>query len=279
MGEAKLTLYYDKISYYSQRARLALLEKGIDHDIKIVSAADMAFVDPWFIKLNPVGQIPIITHGDRVITQTPRILDYLDQAFPDTKHLHPDDADERKRVMYFRDFADSITVRSIMAGCVRHPHLVPEPPNFPPGRMEKMVKVSNEEVPNKAMKLAKEHPDLRTVYEQLIEYKEKNRWDSPSESDFKDTLSWADRLMSEVEDELKKTKHRYPDGNSFLCGKDVSAADIFLIVLMHRMKQYGMAKLFWTDGQRPHLSAYYEWMLRREECAQALPTFNFQLTK
>ncbi|XP_070570533.1 ganglioside-induced differentiation-associated protein 1-like isoform X2 [Ptychodera flava] len=125
MAGAKLTLYYDNISYYSQRAILALAEKGIDCDTKIVSVADMAFVDPWFIKLNPAGQIPIVTHGDKVITETPRILEYLDQAFPDANRLHPDDVDERKRVMYFRDFADSITVRSIMAGCVRHPHLVP----------------------------------------------------------------------------------------------------------------------------------------------------------
>ncbi|XP_070570535.1 ganglioside-induced differentiation-associated protein 1-like [Ptychodera flava] len=278
-GPEKITLYHDHISYYSQRASLALAEKGIDYDSKIVPIANLAFVDPWFVKLNPAGKIPIIVHGDRVVAETPRILEYLDQAFPNTNRLHPDDSDVRKRVIYFRDLADSITSNDMMAGCVRYPHLVTESPNFPPGRMEKIIKVGNEDVPNKAAMLAKEHPELRTVYEQLIENRKKNRWDSPSEGDFKDTLSRADRLMSEVEDELKKTKHRYPDGESYRCGKDVSAADIFLIILMHRMKQYGMAKLFWTNGQRPNVSAYYEWMLSRETCAKVLPTFDFQPSK
>ncbi|XP_070571219.1 ganglioside-induced differentiation-associated protein 1-like [Ptychodera flava] len=171
----KITLYHDHISYYSQRASLALAEKGIDYDSKIVPIANLAFVDPWFIKLNPAGKIPIIVHGDKVVAETPRILEYLDQAFSNTNQLHPDGSDERKRVIYFRDLADSIKVTAMMAGCVRHPHLVPEPPNFPPGRMEKIIKVGNEDVPNKAAMLAKEHPELRTVYEQIIEYKQKNR--------------------------------------------------------------------------------------------------------
>ncbi|OLP43356.1 glutathione S-transferase family protein [Rhizobium oryziradicis] len=38
---------------------------------------------PEFLSINPVGKIPAIRHGSTVVTETPAILAYLADAFPD----------------------------------------------------------------------------------------------------------------------------------------------------------------------------------------------------
>ena len=48
-------------------------------------------------KLNPQGQVPTLLHGERVLTQSPAILEYIEETFPDPALL-PGDAGGRARV-------------------------------------------------------------------------------------------------------------------------------------------------------------------------------------
>ncbi|MBK6789534.1 MAG: glutathione S-transferase N-terminal domain-containing protein [Betaproteobacteria bacterium] len=38
---------------------------------------------PEYLALNPMGKVPTLVHGDTVITETPAILAYLADAFPE----------------------------------------------------------------------------------------------------------------------------------------------------------------------------------------------------
>ncbi|XP_077996208.1 ganglioside-induced differentiation-associated protein 1-like [Glandiceps talaboti] len=270
--EMAVTLYHEYISYYSQRARLALVEKGISYDSRILSGAKCENVDPWFIRLNPRGKIPVIVHGENIIYDTPRILEYLDEKFPNKICLNKD-GEEGKRVQYFRDFVNGIEIGDVMAGIFRHPHLVPKPGNFPVLRIPQIIKLVHEDIPKKAAELAEKHPDLKDTYLQKIKKMKEEAWDSPTEEYFKTILSKIDQLLTEVEKELQETMSRIHNGERFLCGKQVSAADIFLIVLINRLEQYGLGEMFWTDGKRPLVASYLEWMLSRESCKKALPSF------
>lgn len=43
--------------------------------------------DPKFLKLNPMGQIPVLVDGDFVLTQNVAILSYIAETFPEAKLL------------------------------------------------------------------------------------------------------------------------------------------------------------------------------------------------
>jgi glutathione S-transferase len=53
---------------------------------------------PDFLALNPMGKVPVLAHGARVVTETPAICAYLADAFPEAG-LAPAPAD---RAAYYR---------------------------------------------------------------------------------------------------------------------------------------------------------------------------------
>jgi len=98
-GNAPLVLYGYWRSSSSYRVRMALNLKGIAYTQRFVHlvrdggqqhAAD-------YRSLNPQGQVPTLVHGDRVLTQSPAILEYIEETFADPALL-PGDAEGRARV-------------------------------------------------------------------------------------------------------------------------------------------------------------------------------------
>ncbi len=56
---------------------------------------------PEFLKINPMGKVPALTHGAAVVTETVAICAYLADAFPAAK-LAPEPGDHAARAAYFR---------------------------------------------------------------------------------------------------------------------------------------------------------------------------------
>jgi len=92
---ATLTLYTYWRSSASYRVRMALNLKQIDHELRVVHLVRDGGQD--YLALNPQGQVPTLVHGDHVITQSPAILEYLDEVFPEPALL-PSDVAGRARV-------------------------------------------------------------------------------------------------------------------------------------------------------------------------------------
>lgn len=53
---------------------------------------------PAYREVNPLGLVPTLMHGERRITQSLAILEYLDETFPEHPQLLPQDARGRSRV-------------------------------------------------------------------------------------------------------------------------------------------------------------------------------------
>lgn len=83
----------------SYRVRMALNLKGVGHQLRYVHLVRDGGQQhaPDYLALNPQGQVPTLVHGDRVITQSPAILEYLEEVFPKPALL-PADAPGRARV-------------------------------------------------------------------------------------------------------------------------------------------------------------------------------------
>ena len=61
-----VTLYHGRTSVCSIKARLALAEKGVDWDGKLLTLRGDQF-DPAYMKLNPNAVVPTLVHDGKVI--------------------------------------------------------------------------------------------------------------------------------------------------------------------------------------------------------------------
>lgn len=94
-----LVLYGYWRSSASYRVRMALNLKGLTYEqrfVHLVRDGGQQYL-PDYIALNAQSQVPTLIHGERVLTQSPAILEYVDEVFRDPPLL-PGDPDGRARV-------------------------------------------------------------------------------------------------------------------------------------------------------------------------------------
>ncbi len=72
---------------YCARVRVALAEKGLAWKGREV---DLARKPPELAALNPANGVPVLVDGDRVIPDSLRILEYLDERTPEPRLLPAD---------------------------------------------------------------------------------------------------------------------------------------------------------------------------------------------
>lgn len=106
----KLVLHGYFRSGTSYRVRLALNWKGLDYDNVPVNLVTGGQREAGYLSKNPQGLVPALDVGDSVLTQSPAILEWIEETFPD-RPLLPADPMLRARV---RAFAAAI-------GCDIHP--------------------------------------------------------------------------------------------------------------------------------------------------------------
>lgn len=93
----KLYGYWRSSAAY--RVRIALGLKGLSYDYMAINlvpgVSEQKSAD--YTALNPQGRVPYLVDGDMALSQSPAILEYLDEAYPDVRLL-PADIDDRARV-------------------------------------------------------------------------------------------------------------------------------------------------------------------------------------
>jgi maleylacetoacetate isomerase len=95
--DLKLYSYWRSSAAY--RVRIALNLKGLDYAIEpvhLVRDGGQQHSDDY-AALNPQELVPALRHGERVLTQSLAILEYLDEIWPEPALL-PDDSAGRARV-------------------------------------------------------------------------------------------------------------------------------------------------------------------------------------
>jgi len=100
---AKLTLISHELCPYVQRAAIALEEKGVEFERINV---DFANKPDWFTAVSPLGKVPLLKVGDRVIFESAVILEYLEET--EANPLHPADPLTRAEHRAWIEFGSSI---------------------------------------------------------------------------------------------------------------------------------------------------------------------------
>ena len=101
-----LKLYHAEPLANSLKSLLALKEKGLEFESVYVDLHKFEQHEPWFVAMNPEGQVPVLDHDGTLITHTSVIGEYLEDAFPQAPPLRPADAMGKARMRYWNKFID-----------------------------------------------------------------------------------------------------------------------------------------------------------------------------
>jgi glutathione S-transferase len=100
---ATLKLISHKLCPFVQRAVISLTEKGVPFeriDIDLENKPD------WFLKISPLGKVPVLQVGDKVVFESAVILEYLEETQP--KPLHPKDPLIRAEHRAWMEFGSAV---------------------------------------------------------------------------------------------------------------------------------------------------------------------------
>ena len=102
---AEVTLYHWEPNANSGKPMLALAEKGVAFDSHYIDMLEFDQHKPGYLAVNPQGTIPAMIHGDKVLTESTAIMEYVDEAF-DGPPLMPADPRDRWRIRWWMKFMD-----------------------------------------------------------------------------------------------------------------------------------------------------------------------------
>ncbi|HEY4214314.1 MAG TPA: glutathione S-transferase family protein [Steroidobacteraceae bacterium] len=101
-----LKLYHAEPLANSLKSLIPLKEKGLDFQSVYVDLHKFEQHAPWFVAINPEGQVPVLDHDGTIITHTSVINEYLEDAFPEAPALRPADPVGKARMRYWNKFVD-----------------------------------------------------------------------------------------------------------------------------------------------------------------------------
>jgi glutathione S-transferase len=107
-----ITLYHGLASTCSKKVRLALYEKGLDFESRLVNLQAFEQHDPAYLKLNPNGVVPTLVHDGRAVTESTLIIEYIDEVWPEPA-LSPPDAYERARMRIWTKWSDEHAYKAV----------------------------------------------------------------------------------------------------------------------------------------------------------------------
>lgn len=200
---------------------------------------------PEFRKLNPKSVVPVLVDGNRVITESTVICEYIEDKNPNNP-IFPADPFLRAQARLWTKTVDEVLhpACGALTFISSHRHTVL---NLGPEKSEEFINST---------------PDLSVT----TEWKERKRqyimhgFDAP---DATSMITLYDKIMQKLDAAL--------ESENWLVGNGFSIADISILPYVNRLEMLGMAGL-WQDGRLPNLDRWFKKFMER-------PSFELQVMK
>ena len=101
-----LRYYHAEPLANSLKSMVPLKEKGLAYESVYVDLHRFEQHQPWFVAINPEGQVPVLDHDGTIVTHTTVINEYVEDAFPGTTPLRPADPAGAARMRTWNKFVD-----------------------------------------------------------------------------------------------------------------------------------------------------------------------------
>lgn len=244
-----VTLYAFPPSHCSQKVRLALAEKGVSYLNRFVDIEmRLQNFEPEYLRLNPRGVVPTLVHGEHVVTDSAKIIRYIDATF-DGPSLSPEDEAGRNRMEEWIESQDQLRIRELTFGSMK-------------GALGfALRKVSMPLRKRKLLRLRKANPDLADAYDAKLEDLRQWRSSIASPEEIAQARDEMSAALARVEARLSESP--------YLAGDRYSLADLAWTCIFARLKMLGLAESFWGPERSPRTDGYYERLRQRPSFRQA----------
>ncbi|CAM9295854.1 unnamed protein product, partial [Lampetra planeri] len=173
-----LILYHWSQSFASQKVRLVICEKGLPCEEREVCLPLNEHNEPWFMRLNPAGEVPVLVHGHVVVCQADAIVTYLEATFTGD------------------------AVPRLLPELASHGSL----PAFATAHIRNQIINTDAEL----KQLAREHPELRDLYLGKLRRFKSKLLEQDDLVHLERVLEDLDRVLDQVETELEQRSQESP---------------------------------------------------------------------
>lgn len=232
-----MKLYDYPLAFNPAKARLIFSEKAKPHATELVNLFTGAGVSPRFMRINPQGSVPVLVDGDKVITESRAIIDYVDNI--DGAPLGGKAVDRA----FISKWLDQVNAWDGNLFIAAHG----------PGAASALLGPLQAHTKKVAEAQMQRNPDLAQVYSKKLESMKKNA-EAPkdpqvSSQNLRDLVS----LLDTAEQRLAKAP--------YVAGDEYSAADVIFTPVLYRIFLAGKGDELMKP--RPNVSAYYERLKQR----------------
>ena len=120
-----MTIYSGPLSMFGAKVQIAAQEKALDFDLVMVAYDPVLGYTPKHtevLRINPKGQVPVLTHGELEIFDSTQILEYFEDLQPNPP-LWPRDLKTRARARRLEHQSDETYFPHIIRLMNLHEHL------------------------------------------------------------------------------------------------------------------------------------------------------------
>jgi glutathione S-transferase len=228
MGGDMLTLYHGRTSVCSIKARLALAEKGVAFESRLMTLRGDQF-DPGYMKLNPNAVVPTLVHDGRVVIESTVVMHYIDEAFGGAP-LMPADPPARAQVRMMAKLMDE------------HVHVACMTITFATANRASLARLSPEEMDAELAKAP--DPARSEIKRQVVAH-------GLDAAPVAEALRQQEKLLDRIEAAMRH--------GAYLAGEEWSLADAAATPYVWRLK-LKLARLWDT---RPGVAAWYQRIRQR----------------
>ncbi len=238
MTMTSLELYHGLPSTCSKKVRLVLYEKQLPFKSHLMDLRKFEQHAPDYLKLNPNGVVPTLVHDGRVVTESSVIMEYLEDAFPQTQ-LRPHDAYAIARMRLWLKFSDDVGYPAVYA------------PTWMILNRDVMRDLSAQE--------------RERVLARIPQEERRKRWADVSTHGFSEEV-----LMGAVE-KMRSCLVRCNDalaGSPWLAGDRLTLADCAVLPFVDRI--HNLRPEFFSSGAYRHVDDWYARLQQRPAVTKAL---------
>ena len=232
------TLYNAPQSTCSQRVRFVLNAKGLPFEERKLDLLAGDQLTPEYLALNPNGVVPTLDHDGSVVTDSSVIIEYLDEVAPEPARFTPHEPVARAKMRSLMRFIDEMPAAAVRV------------PTFNLAFLPRFAAMSEAEF----LAFAESKP-LRKEFMLAM-----GRTGFP-QKEMDGALGRLRRSYERMDDSIKDS------GGPWLCGKDVTLADISVMPAIVRMADL-RRESDWAD--LPRVAKWYE-LIRAQPAFK--PTF------
>ncbi len=201
-----ITLYHGLASTCSKKVRLALYEKSLEFESRLVNLQAFEQHDPDYLKLNPNGVVPTLVHDGRAVTESTIIIEYIDEVWPEPA-LRPSDPYGRAAMHIWTKWSDEHAYKAVYV------------PTWDRLSRPLASQLSDDEL---EQRLARVPTDER-----------RGRWRATAREGFSDDEFAA--AYAEMHLTLGKIEGALSAGGPWLCGAQYTLADIAMVPFVERI--------------------------------------------